>query len=181
VGFAVSTTASSASAPAIRVSQPRVLSHHVNLLEPVLLGTPAGADAAPTDVTITFALRGHEGATFAVDAASLNVRTAKLYTYPPHAKRATPPVFTLAPSRVALEGGASISCWTDQETGRAFAQVRDANGSSRGEPVAVSSPGMTLFGEPQAVTSDGRHVVITFFASDEDGFALVAASLEPVR
>ncbi|MDB4936554.1 MAG: hypothetical protein JWP87_3526 [Labilithrix sp.] len=180
VDFAVGSA--SASAPAsIRVVRFRILTHRVNLQEPVILGTLAGPEGTPGEVTITVALRGHEGVTFAVDPVSLDARTAKLYAYPPREAPTSAPAVAPAESRVSLEGGLSLACWTDQESGRVLAQVHDADGSARGAPVSVDVPGMAGFGAPRAMSSDGRHVVVTFFASDEVGFALVAASLEAVR
>jgi hypothetical protein len=176
--FAVSTTTAAtatAAAPPIRVGEVRVLSRHVNLQEPILLG------AAEGNVTITFAHRQREGSTVALNPTSLEPNSVTAYTYSEHVKRARPPFLALDLSRVLLANGGSMSCWTDSESSRVLAQAFGADGTWVGSPIAVSPEGMDVFGAPQVVVADGRHVVAAFFASTEDGFELVAASLEQVR
>src|SRR4051812_9949855 len=85
IRFAVSTTAAdTAISPAVRVHDVRVLSRHVNLQEPVVVGL------AGKEVTVTFALRQREGATFMMDAESLEPRTVLPFSYPEHARYVTP-------------------------------------------------------------------------------------------
>lgn len=176
VRFAISTTTASAAAvPAVRVNDVRVLSRQVNLQEPVVMG------AAGKDVTVTFALRQREGATVNMDAKSLEARGSAPYSYPSGPRPTTPAFFGSEPSRVSLDDGSSLACWTDETAGRVLVQAFGADGSWRGSPVAVSPEGMEAFGAPRVATADGRHVVVTFFASDEERFQLVAASLEPAR
>lgn len=175
--FALSTTtqATAIATPAIRAGEVRVVSRRVNLQEPLRLG------AANGNVTITFARRQYEGATVTLNATSLEQGAVTAYTFPEHARRATPAFFALDPSRVSLPNGGSVSCWTDNESGRVLAQAFDAEGRGLGAPIAASPEGMEVFGAPQVIAADGRHVVAAFFASTEDGFELVAASLEQVR
>lgn len=174
--FALSTsTSATATAPALRVRELRVLSRHVNLLQPILLG------AADGNVTVTFALRQRNGATVALNPMSLERSTVAPYTYSEQAKRATPPFLAMDPARVLLASRGSVSCWTDSESGRLLAQAFGADGTWLGSPIAVSPEGMDVFGGPQVIAADGQHLVVAFFVSTEDGFELVAASLEQVR
>jgi hypothetical protein len=176
--FAVSTASegsTSSISPALRVGTVRVLSRHVNLQEPVLLGTDGGS------VTVTFARRERDGATLALHPASLEERSVTAYAYAAHATRAAPPFLAAEPSRVRLASGGSVSCWTDEESGRVHAQAFSADGGWVGSPLAVSPEGMNVFGAPQLVATDSHHAVVVFFVSTEDGFELVAASLEHVR
>ena len=176
--FAVSTAAPGATSsisPVLRSGTVRVLSRHVNLQEPVLLGTDGGS------VTVTFARRERDGATLALHPESLEERSVTSYVYAAHAKRAAPPFLAAEPSRVRLANGGSMSCWTDEESGRVHAQAFSADATRIGSPLAVSPEGTNVFGSPQLVAADDRHAVVTIFVSTEDGFELVAASLEQVR
>ena len=178
--FALSTTSQSGAspssvAPALHVGEVRVLSRHPNLQQPVFLG------AAGANVTVTFAARQREGATVTLDGDTLETKRTAAFTYPAYSKRATPPFVATEPSRAVLASGGSVSCWTDDASGRVLAQAFGADGTWRGSPVPVSPEGMDVFGAPQIATADGRHVVATFFVNTDDGFELVAASLESVR
>lgn len=172
--FALSTTpeaTATATAPAIRVGEVRVLSRRVNLQEPVLLSAVDG------NVRVTFALRQREGATVALNPTSLEQAAVTPYTYSEHAKRATPPFLALEPSRVTLANGGSMSCWTDDHSGRVLAQAFGVGGTWLGSPIAVSAERVDVFGAPQVIAADSRHAVAVYFVSGEDGFELVAASL----
>jgi hypothetical protein len=173
IRFAVSTTAADvAMVPSVRVREVRALSGRLNLREPVLLGS----DGA--DVTVTFAHRQREGETLTIVPTSLEARAAVPYSYPASSRGAALPTLDRLPSSVALDDGGSLSCWTDEASGRVLVQALDATGASRGSPVPVSPEGMAVFGAPHVATSDGRHVVAVFIASDQERFQLVAASLE---
>lgn len=178
VRFAVSTSAADLGVvPVVRVSEVRTLSDHVNLLQPILTGTSG------RDVTITVAHREQAGETFTMDSSSLESRAVAPYAYAARPSRRAPAPALLgdAPASVALQDGGSLSAWTDEASSRVFVQAFDANGAWRGSPVPVSPEGMAAFGAPQVVTSDGRRVVVAFFASNEERFKLVAASVESTR
>ena len=176
--FALSTApqvTASASAPAIRLGEVRVLSRRVNLQEPILLSAAGG------NVTVTFALRQREGTTIVLNPMSLEQATVTPYTYSEHGKRATPPFVALEPSHVTLANGGSMSCWTDDPSGRVLAQAFGAGGAWLGSPIAVSAEGTDVVGAPQVIAVDSRHAVAVYIVSSEDGFQLVAASLQQVR
>ncbi len=177
IRFAVSTTSADAAiSPTVRVGEVRVLSRHVNLQEPVVMGV------AGNDVTVTFALRQREGATFTMDPESLERKAVTPYAYPVHAKRATPPFAPgEQPDAARLESGGSLSCWTNEASRRVMVQAFDAKGGWRGAPVAVSPEEMDVFGAPHIATAEGHRFVVTFVVSDEERFQLVATSIESVR
>jgi hypothetical protein len=176
VRFAVSTSAADVGiVPIVRVVDVRVLSNHVNLQQPILMG------ADGDDVTVTFAHRQQQGETFTIVPTSLEARATAPYAYPARARGAAPPFLAAEPSSVALDDGGSLSCWTDEASSRVLVQAFDARGGWRGSPVAVSPDGMAVFGAPHVATSDGRHIVVAFFVSDDERFELVAASLERTR
>ena len=129
---------------------------------------------------MTFATHERDGTTIAMSPASLEEREVTPFVYAAHARRDTPPFLAANPSRVRLANGGSVSCRTDEASGRVFAQAFGADGTWVGSPLAVSPEGMTVLGAPQLVAADG-HAVVAFFISTEDGFALVAASLVQVR
>jgi hypothetical protein len=114
-------------------------------------------------------------------ATSLAARAVVPYSYPVRPRGSAVPLVEAAPASVVLEGGGSLSCWTDAASSRVLVQVFDASGAWRGSPVAVSPDGMAVFGAPHVASPDGRHVVVAFFASDEERFQLVATSLERTR
>jgi hypothetical protein len=147
----------------------------VNLQEPIVLGAVDGS------VTVTFAARQREGATFSLHPESLEERSAVAYVYPAHEKAATPPFLAPGRSRASLASGHVIACWTDDESGRVFAQAFRADGAELGSPMAVSPEGMHVFGPPHVVAGDGGHAVVAFFVCTEDGFEVVAESLERGR
>jgi len=176
IRFAVSTTdADAAIVPTVRVREVRVLSQHVNLREPVLMGSDGD------EVTVTFAHRQREGETFTMEPTSLEARAAVPYSYPAQPRGSAPPLLEASPSSVVLDDGSSLSCWTDAASSRVLVQAFDARGAWRGSPVAISPDGMAVFGAPHVATPDGRRIVVAFFASDEERFQLVAASLERTR
>ena len=155
-----------------RVGAVRVLSRRVNLREPLRV------DVEGADVTVAFGVGPRAGVTMALDPRSLAPHHVAPYDHPSRAARAEPPYMPLVPVRVGLEGGGSVACWNDGEASRLMVQVYDESGASRGEPMAVSVPGLDVFGAPRAATVDGRHVVVAFFASDAEGFSLVATTME---
>lgn len=176
VRFAVSTTAAeSAIVPSVRVREVRVLGTQVNLQEPLFMAS-SGAD-----VTVTFARRSRHGETLALAPISLEQHGAVPYSYAAPSRGPGVPSVDAVPERVALEDGGSISTWTDEGTRRVLVQLFSSTGACRGSAVAVSPEGMEVYGAPHLATADGRHVVVAFFASDEERFKLVAASIERTR
>jgi len=175
IRFAMSTaTADAATVATVRVREVRVLSAHVNLQQPLIVGS------AGDDVTITFAHRQREGETLTLGSDALEARAAVPYSY--SAELSSPaPRGPASPSLVVLGDGSSLSCWTDPVSNRVLVQAFGPSGASRGSAVAISPEGLTVFGEPHVTAPDGRHVVVAFFASDEERFQLVAASLERTR
>ena len=164
--------AAPSSAPSVRVVDLRVLHRTVNLMQPLAM------EAAGNEVSVTFAMRQRQGIQLALDPVTLEARVAGPVTYPERPEGATPPYLDQKPVRVALAGGETMEVWTDTASGHVLAQSFDAQGVGRGEPVIVSLADESVLGAPRAVTSDGRRVIVTFFASRREGFELVAASLE---
>jgi hypothetical protein len=154
------------------VTNLRVLSTQVNMRKPVLLTTSGD------DVTITFALRGREGVTFAVDPESLEVHKVDIAEYRESELGAMPAYMKYEPTIASLGDGRTVSCWTEEGSSRVLAQVSEADGASRREPFVVLAPGKTVLGSPRATSVDGRHVIVAFFASSGEGFELIAASVE---
>jgi hypothetical protein len=176
IRFAMSTTAADAAiVPTVRVREVRVLSNHVNLQEPVLMGSDGD------EVTITFAHRRREGETLTLEPTLLEPRAAVPHSYPAQPRGPAAPLLAASPSNVVLDDGSSLSCWTDTASSRVLVQAFDPSGAWRGAPVAISPDGLAVYGAPHVATPDGRHVVVAFFASDEERFQLVAASLERTR
>ena len=165
--FAMSTTDTSG----IRLTGVRVLDERVNLQEPIMMSV------AGRDVTVTFATRQRDGVTLAVDPSTVESRVASTMTYPERPKSQTPPYLSATATTVALARG-TMKVWSEEATGRVYAQTLDVNGVARGEPLLVSAD-LDVVGAPRAATADGKHVVVAFFASRLDGFEIVAASLEP--
>ena len=94
------------------------------------------------------------------------------------------PLRTGQASRVQLEGGRFILCWTRgsvEEGHRALAQAFGADGGPLGAPVVISPPDVDVIGAPQAITTDGQHVVATFAAASEKSTELLAVPLETHR
>jgi hypothetical protein len=157
--------------PSVRVGELRVIDPHVNPMVPVHV------TSENNQVAVTFGLE-HSGAHERLDAVSLHA-----VSWEPSAKedRAAP---STGVTRVALDGNRFLLCWTEGtlESGhRAMAQMhRASDGSPLGAPVEISPPDADVFGAPQAVTTDGHHVVATFTASSEGTFRLMAVPIDDV-
>jgi hypothetical protein len=157
--------------PSVRVGELRVIDPHVNPMVPVHV------TSENNQVAVTFGLE-HSGAHERLDAVSLQP-----VSWEPMARedRSTP---STGVTRVVLDGNRFLLCWTEGslESGhRAMAQMRRAtDGAPLGAPVEISPPEADVFGAPQAVTTDGRHVVATFAASSEGTFRLVAVPIDDV-
>jgi len=155
----------------VRVGELRVIDPHVNPLVPVHV------TSRNHQVEVTFGLV-HSGARERLDAVSLEP-----VSWEPSARedRTTPPTGI---TRVALDGNRFLVCWTEGslEWGhRAMAQMhRASDGAPLGAPVEISPPDADVFGAPQAVATDGHHVVATFAASSEGKFRLVAVPIDDI-
>lgn len=171
IGFAISSPAISApvDGPAVRVGGARVLTSKVNLQEPIRVGVEG------SDVTVTAAVRGHRGWTFALDPQVLSARSVAPYDYEAHPERGHLGCLAQDPNRVKLRDNRTLGVWSDDATSRVVAQIFEADGTAAGPEVTVSSD---VMGAPRAVSSDGHHVVVAYFAATETGFDLVARSLE---
>lgn len=168
-GFAIS---SPATGPTMRVGEARVLASKVNLQEPIQVGTQG------SDVTVTVASRGHRGWTFALDAQALATRSVAPYDYEEHPQRGHLGCLQPDANRVQLRDNRTLGVWNDEATSRVVAQIFEADGTAHGPEITVSRSEADVIGAPRAVTSDGVHVVVAYFATSEAGFDLVASSLE---
>jgi hypothetical protein len=157
-------------APAANVARVRVVSHVVNLQEPMSLS----ADGA--DVVVRYAVRGRAGAEERIDPETLDARAATAVTYAAHARPSTPAF--LASSETTLDGA---SFFTDDASGRVLLQPLAADGSPQGAPTLASPAGVEVVGAPHVATVDGRRAVLAFFASTGAGYDLVTASIELPR
>ncbi|MGO9833328.1 MAG: hypothetical protein ACLP1X_03860 [Polyangiaceae bacterium] len=157
--------------PSVRVGELRVIDPHVNPMVPVHV------TSENNQVAVTFGLE-HSGAHERLDAVSLQP-----VSWEPTARedRSTP---STGVTRVVLDGNRFLLCWTEGtlESGhRAMAQMRrSTDGAPLGAPVEISPPDADVFGAPQAVTTDGHHVVATFAASSEGTFRLVAVPIDDI-
>lgn len=151
----------------MKVGDVRIVQRKVNMMEPVMVGFTGG------DVGITVARQGREGVNVMVDPTSLETRTMTPFAYGPHARRRRAPCHERDATTVALADGASLAIWNDAASGRLVARY-----SGGGGPIAISPEDVEVIGGPETRTTDGRHVVVTFFAGNEEGFHLMAASLD---
>lgn len=158
--------------PTMRVGEAHVITSKVNLQEPIMVGIDG------SDVTVTVAVRGHRGWTFALDPQALAAHSITPFDYEDHPRRAQLGCLEQSPDRLQLRDGRTLDVWTDEATSRVVAQMFDAEGAASGPEVSVSPPAAEVMGAPRAVTTDGRHVVVAYFATTDAGFDLVARSLE---
>jgi hypothetical protein len=168
VGFA---GAGSEGIPSVKVGETRVIDAHVNPMVPVHVASEG------SKVGVSFGLE-HSGAIERLDAVSLEP-----LSWEPSVREA-PSTPSTSVTRVALDGNRFLLCWTNGslEWGhRAMAQMfRSTDGAPLGAPVEISPPDADVLGAPQAVTTDGRHVVVAFTASSEGAFQLMAVPLDEV-
>src|SRR5580704_4748415 len=157
--------------PSVRVGELGVINPHVNPMVPVHV------TSENNQVGVTFGLE-HSGAHERLDAVSLQP-----VSWEPTVRedRSTP---STGVTRVVLDGNRFLLCWTEGtlESGhRAMAQMhKSTDGSPLGAPVQISPPDADVFGAPQAVTTDGHHVVATFAASSDGTFRLVAVPIDDI-
>jgi len=157
-------------ASAVHVGETRVLDAHVNPMVPVHLAAEGGA------VSVKYGHAGRQGALERIDPNSL-----QLLSHQQTGRSDEPSAPSTEATRVVLDGGRFIVCWTQESAdgGRqAMAQMWAPNGSRIGAPVVISPPDADVFGAPNAVSADGRHVVVTFASTSGGSFDLRAVSLE---
>src|SRR5580658_5561662 len=154
----------------LRVDQTRVVDPRVNPMVPVHLATEGSS------ITATFGLPGHKQVVTRLDPASL-----ELVSREQSERSELPSAPATGATRVELEGGRFLICWTrDSADGghEAVAQMWTASGSSLGAPMVISPLDADVFGAPRAATTDGRHVVVTFPETSGESFELRAVALE---
>jgi hypothetical protein len=161
--------ASPSAAPVMGVGEARVLTSRVNLREPIRMGAESG------EVTVTVAVRGRRGLTFALEPETLAARGVTPYDYEGHEGSG---LQLESASRVKLHDGRTLGCWTDDATRRVMARVFDGSGVASGPAIIVSGSDAGVMGAPQAATVDGHHVVVAYFTTTETGFALVATPMK---
>jgi hypothetical protein len=165
LGFAI---ASPSVAQPIVVGEARVLTSKVNLREPIRVGVEGG------EATVTVAVRGRHGLTFALEPETLAARGVTPYDYEGQPGAGTQ---LEDPRGVRLQDGRTLGCWTDDATRSVMARMFDRRGVASGPAIVVSGSDVGVMGAPRAVTADGRHVVVAYFATTETGFVLVARRL----
>jgi hypothetical protein len=156
---------------AVQVGESRVIDARVDPLAPVGMTSGGGT------IDVSYERVGRVRSVERIDAGSL-ARTSSDADRPVNVAAAGP----TGDARVVLEGGRFVMVWkrgTLEWGHRAMAQEFNADGSSRGAPVVISPPDVDVVGSLQALTTDGRHVVVTFAESSAKGFKLVAVPIEP--
>jgi hypothetical protein len=168
VGFALpSTTAAIAGARPIEVRNVRVLTTRLDLRQPVFV------QRGEHGIDVTYAVRQRDGVTMHLDARTLrSIEEPSAYLYPRCSARDASAHLARDVARVAMEGGEEVVVFTSEEHNRAFARAGE------GPTFPVSPEGMHIVG-PARASASGRDIVAVFVAATEDGFALVATSIEP--
>ena len=154
----------------VRIAETRVLDARVNPMVPVQLA------AEGSTIAVTFGQPGRRQVVTRIDPASLDLLSREQ-----NGRSQAPSAPSTGAARVVLDGGRFIVCWTHENAdgGRqVLAQMWAANGSKLGAPVVISPPDADVMGAPRAVTTDGRHVLVTFAATAGESFELRAVSLE---
>lgn len=160
----------------MHVGDARVMDTHVNPLAPVRLASHGEA------VALSYGRSGRARAVAHVDAESLlPIPQPEGVTSPqPDDASGAPTAANGRAARVVLDGGRFVLVWKrgDVEWGyRALAQEFGADGRAVGAPVLISPPDVDVVGSPQAVTTDGRHLVATFTVASENAFELMAVPI----
>jgi hypothetical protein len=165
VRFAIAETSAARWSGSMRLS---VVDRNVNMMEPLGVEANEGGTA-----TISYARRGREGARVTIDASTLAPRGATPFVFEEHEKRFVPPCRKTEPTIVRATTGAQARVWTDEASGRIF-----ADGSGTAAPVDLLPADRHAVGQPKVVLVDDHRVVLVFFADAEDGFELVAGAFE---
>ncbi|HXX68894.1 MAG TPA: hypothetical protein VEK07_17030 [Polyangiaceae bacterium] len=162
----------------IRVGEAHVMATRLNPLARIGLASQGGA------IAVSYEPPGRARTVALVDAESLQPapQPEGLTSPQPDGARTvsnTPDAAT--PARVALEGGRFVLVWKRGSADwgyRALAQEFASNGTALGVPVPISPPNVDVMGMPQAVTTDGRHVVATFAGATDRSVELMAVPIE---
>jgi hypothetical protein len=153
----------------LRVVATRAIDSKVHPMAPVHLAAEGDTIAA------TFGLPGHRQVVARLDPASLDQLSRDQV-----GRSEATSTRSAGAVRVVLDGGRFVVCWTrpSVDGGReAVAQMWSASGSRLGAPMVISPPESDVFGSPQAATTDGRHVLVTFPETSGTSFELRAVSL----
>jgi hypothetical protein len=156
--------------PSIRVSAAAVVNSRLSPMVPVHLTS----DGAGVDVTF-----GHQGRTQAT--AQLDPATPQVLSVQEGGQSEAQQGPAWGVARAVLDGGRFIVCWTETSADggrRVMARLWAADGHSLGAAVPISPADADVLGAPHAVSSDGRHALVTFAAASATGFELRAVSLE---
>jgi len=156
---------------AMRISATTVVDTRLSPLVPVHV-TPERGGA----IAVTFARRGRTQATARLDPATLQVLSAET-----NGPSEAPQAPASGATRVVLDGGRFIVCWTEQSAdgGRhAMARLWAPDGHALGPAVPISPPDADVLGAPHAALADGRHAVVTFGSTSGGAFELRAVALE---
>ena len=167
VGFALpSATAAMVGVKPIELRAVRVLATRIDLRQPIFV------QRAGDSIAVTYAVRQRDGLTVRLDPRTLRtVGEPEAYLYPRCSGRDVSAHLARDVAHVALEGSEGVTLFTSDEHNRAFARVGE------GLAVPVSPEGMHIVG-PARANASGHDVVAVFVAATEDGFDLVATSLE---
>ena len=167
VGFAVpSTTVALASARPIETRAVRVLATRVDLRQPIFVQQNGNS------IDVTYAVRQRDGVTLHLDARSLQaIEEPTPYLYPRCSARDVSAHLARDVAHVSLESGDEVTVFTSDEHSRAFARA------GQGLALPVSPDGMHVVGPARAV-SNGKRIVAVFIEATDEGFGLVATSLE---
>lgn len=147
----------------MRIGALRTIASSVKISEPHFVGFEDGR------AVVTYAHHQHEASAVVLDDSLMPV-SEESRTYPPRPK--SEPAAYLAQSRatVPLRDGRAFTVWTDDATGHVMAGVDNL--------LPVVLYGGDVVGCPHAATTDGQHVIVTFAATTEHGFDLMAAQVE---
>jgi hypothetical protein len=157
--------------PSVHAGNARVIGSHINPLGSLHLATDGN------EVDVAFARPGRAAAVARLDATSLEPQSPEQAI-----PLEDPSMFApLGPARVVLKDGRFVVCWVrgDAESGhRALVQAFNANGTPRGAPVVISPEDVDVIGIPRAITTNGRHVVVSFAAARDAIFEVLAVPID---
>lgn len=170
-------------ASAMHVGEAHVMDARVNPLVPVTVASQGGdlavsygrADRARTVAHVnpeSLRVQSSEPNAETNDATSKDAASSKDSPAAPQSD---------APSCVLLDGGHFMLVWKhgSAEWGnRVMAQEFAKDGTPTGAAVVISPPNVDVMGTPQAVTTDGHHVVATFTGASDHGVQLLAVPIE---
>ena len=169
IGVALPSATASAAAPGakpIEVRTTRVLATGIDLRQPVFVQRVGDA------IEVTYAMRQRDGVTLRLHPRTLQeIDEKSAYVYPRCSARDVSKHLKRDVAKLSLDTGDEVTVFTSEEVNRGFARVGD------GAAVPVSPGGLAIVG-PARANTNGKDVVTVFVAATQDGFALVATSLE---